>query len=382
MGQPPAANRRLMRMGRRPKIALFAIFGIVAGVVLLEVLLRAVSYIPMSSPAYIYDPDVDFRLRPRVGTDEGGFNNLRDRDSPAPPTKTLMFVGDSFTFGTYPAPDVFPAMVGDLLRGDSHDIAALNLGVPGTGPRTYVKIIRRYVPVHRPAVVVVTLFLGNDVGESHPDRQIRLWLGQPGNLVNPLRIGAGGAFFMVTSVADKLFRMAELWWFTITRPAPRLSEDPLEANRRSPTFPRASMLRIEHRQLAASRRRPSAFIRDGFDGLYVKITEMAAECRRHDATLFIVLAPSEAQVNPDLRRRVAMAFGVSEQAYDPARPIRLIARLLSEQRIGFVDLLPVFAGQDGVRLYNRLDPHWNRRGNAVAAQAIAAALAPLLEGAQ
>lgn len=62
---------------------------------------------------------------------------------------------------------------------------------------------------------------------------------------------------------------------------------------------------------------------------------------------------------------------------DPA-PARRVGEALAARGIPFVDLTPALAAAGPVRVYNRGDTHWNRRGNAIAAATIADALKPLL----
>lgn len=72
---------------------------------------------------------------------------------------TVAILGDSFTWGAtaIPLSRSFP----DMLRTEGYQIH--NLGIPGTGPLQYRKVAEAYLPRLKPDVVIVALYLGNDI---------------------------------------------------------------------------------------------------------------------------------------------------------------------------------------------------------------------------
>jgi lysophospholipase L1-like esterase len=84
----------------------------------------------------------------------------------------------------------------------------------------------------------------------------------------------------------------------------------------------------------------------------------------------IVLAPSEFQVNPNLRSTVLACLGKNISDYDTEIPQRFIKNILEMENIPYVDLLPTFSKQDSRITYQNLDTHWNATGNKMAAEAI------------
>jgi len=71
---------------------------------------------------------------------------------------------------------------------------------------------------------------------------------------------------------------------------------------------------------------------------------------------------------------VAARDAFAEQ-FDWGQPSRLLTHALEEADIEVVDLLPAIAdAAQRERVYKRNDTHWNLKGNAVAAEAIARAL--------
>ena len=67
----------------------------------------------------------------------------------------------------------------------------VNLGVPSTGPQEYLAMIRRRALPMRPEWVVVTLFVGNDIRQAHPDYRTLVYLGGARHLHHPLPVRNG-----------------------------------------------------------------------------------------------------------------------------------------------------------------------------------------------
>jgi len=85
----------------------------------------------------------------------------------------------------------------------------------------------------------------------------------------------------------------------------------------------------------------------------------------------VVLAPDELPVNLLLRHQLMRRYGMNPGGYDFERPQRVLMEYLQSQRIKGLDLLSDFVEAAKVRtLYLRNDSHWNKGGNALAAQEI------------
>lgn len=342
-----------------------------------EVSLRLASLIPLPSAPYIPDDETGFKLRPSEITDADGFNNPHTEADPAPARvtapDTVAFVGDSFAFGTYAAEAVFPALVSSDLASEGLATRAVNLGIPGAGPDTYVRVMRAYLPRLKPVAVVATVYLGNDIEQGDPRRPTKLWLG---------RIDSYGPAFsidpndlMVVAVAGKLFRLAEEAWYA--RYA-SVAPDPEEADRHSMAFSDQALLRVRWRELKAARIEPDASIARGYDGLAAHLGEMAVLARQDGVKFLVVLTPSRVELDGELPARTVETFGGDPKDFDGALPARRVGEALAARGIPYVDLTPALAAAGPERVYNRGDTHWNRRGNAIAASVIAEVLKPLL----
>jgi hypothetical protein len=74
--------------------------------------------------------------------------------------KTLMIIGDSYTEGC--CPDSVSHSFPDLL-GKNEKYGVLNMGVAGTDLLQYELVARRYVPELKPDLVMVVVYIGNDI---------------------------------------------------------------------------------------------------------------------------------------------------------------------------------------------------------------------------
>ena len=83
------------------------------------------------------------------------------------------------------------------------------------------------------------------------------------------------------------------------------------------------------------------------------------------------------EVDQTLVEEVLSANGTRREDYDFDRPQRALGRTLGSAGIEVLDLLPVFRRASvGDTPYRPQDTHWNRRGNELAATALAEVLAP------
>mgnify|MGYP002152693847 FL=1 len=120
---------------------------------------------------FAYDPDLGWRLQPgwsgrhrhhdfdvayKIGANgfRGNFRAARTR---------VAIVGDSFTFG-------FGAGVGqtfpELLDQMDPDRAVMNFGVPGYSTNQEVLLIEEVLPAYKPDLVLLVVYLGNDIADN------------------------------------------------------------------------------------------------------------------------------------------------------------------------------------------------------------------------
>lgn len=107
---------------------------------------------------YFTDSDGIFKCRPGQGINSDGFRSVEFKYLDTSVTKILL-LGNSFTWGASAKPK--KNCFADLLQDYGYRI--YNSGIPATDPLQYAKIAKKYIPLLRPDVTAVMLYLGNDI---------------------------------------------------------------------------------------------------------------------------------------------------------------------------------------------------------------------------
>jgi hypothetical protein len=337
--------------------------------VAIEIAMRVAPWIP---EYVVADANLGWRLRPGVSGWTDGENIVRvainasgwfDRDhalAKAPGTLRIALVGDSFlsafnlpfekSFTPY-----FERALTKCLAPQGRRIEALNFGVPGYGTAQELQAYRFEVRRYRPDMVVLMMYLGNDIINNHP-------------------------------------------------PTEPPSADPAPAPRSSlPIYQRVRLFATDHSLLAALAYRayadrkngpdaPSGEIRqdliyrapadaDGIEAWRATetlLTTMAAEVAADGAAFRLVVLPTSEQVDPDAhaRRATATRFGVESLSYAETR----LQALASAHGIPTVVLrqeLTEYGERTKTNLYGGYTSavpagrgHWNETGNRIAAAAV------------
>jgi hypothetical protein len=201
----------------------------------------------------------------------------------------------------------------------------------------------------RPDLVLVNLFVGNDLESREPRWHERSYLATVGRSL--WRLGqAPGIVFLPAgdgSVYDDN--------------APGMNPDTFMEVQ----VDRSWIYERDSPQVNAAVARAAGFVVRMRD-----LTEAA------DADLLVALLPDETQINADLRARVVAARELFATQFDWEQPNRLLAQALADEHIDVLDLLPALSGAAArERVYKPADTHWNLAGNRVAAETLARALA-------
>ncbi len=292
--------------------------------------------------------------------------------------RLVTVVGDSFGVGVVPQPFHYTTVAEGHLPGTEFYSAA----VIAAGPAEYDALIRDELRADEPDLLLVALFVGNDIEEASRfdpawpflrsllDRRSLRLVTLTERLV---RVGAErersqGQQPMASiqgegaePVADRRESLARFPW---------LDDPDLER----PTLSRTTFLEVEKRRacFACDPRAP-----ERYEPLFRALQAIRASA---DGIPFgVVLIPDEFQVED----AVWAALDASDLERD--LPQARIGAWLAAQGIPALDLLPTFRafapGADGSRhLYHVQDTHWNRRGNALAGAELAAFARRLLDG--
>jgi len=324
-----------------------------------------------------------FRLPPGSIYFGAPVNSQGFYDGEPPATRPLVVsIGDSFGFGIVPHAYHFTTVAERAQPG----VSVYNMGIAAIGPPEYRWLLEREAMPLRPDAVVVMLFLGNDIGQANPspgplqlllDRDNLLLFQAPRRLARVhderrrQEAEAGMDGEGATSLKTKAYRDERLTGDAVVQAFPWLEDPALEP----PSYSAERFLEIESRVASMTCAGPAPRMFAEFTAELARIRAVA-----RGTPLLFVLIPDEMQVNDDLWGEV---LARSEEPLDRDLAQRAVGAWLSREGIPYLDLLPAMRAApplaDGRRhLYHLRNTHWNARGNRVAGEEIARAIAPLL----
>jgi len=276
-------------------------------------------------------------------------------------------LADSFGAGIVPYSENFTTVMErelkEMLLGRTDRVAINNFGVPGIGMLEYWYLLRTEVEPLKPSLVVLCIFVGNDIeGFARNSRgRFRIqdwWLFRvPQRLVllnqeNMLpRVSLGSE--NIPSVPS------------IDHPASTLEQ---------PTYSRQSFDRIELERIQICRT-DDPVMNARYEAFWAALDQFV---ERLGESLVIAVIPDEFQVNDDLYSRL-MARVDQTVNFDRYLPQRWISQYCESRDVKLIDLLPKLQEAELIQsAYHLQDTHWNTWGNQVAGRAIAEELTQIL----
>ncbi len=307
-----------------------------------------------------------------------------DTEPAASPGRRVVTVGDSFSYGVVPWPRHFTTVAEERLDG----VDVYNMGRPTLGPREYLHLVEHEVPDLDPDVVVVNVFVGNDVNQARNrdswDGGAWVWL-DPGRWLVVLAATRWGAV-SGQAVAEEDVPVAStgerVGW---AAGDPRIDELVARAGDEwpwldDPALERTMMTPETFLGVETTRaRRTCSGLTVGYDMLLDLLDETRAAAA--PARFAVMIIPDEFQVEEALWDDIVA--NTPGEALRRLQAQELLVPALTERGVPVLDLLPVLRAEptdaEGRRrLYHLRDTHLNARGNRVAGEALAAFLDGLL----
>jgi hypothetical protein len=384
----PAADRLAVPDGRTwsggpvwravGTLALFALSSAIA-LAVTEVLIRIVA--PQQLVALrpdVWQPadTVGWRFRPNLNTtintgertvhvftDRDGFRVGRAGRSDA--ATRVLLLGDSFMAALQVE---FEQSLAGLLEQRlparaGAPVAIRNTGQAGWDPPQYFFQARSLLGRDHFALVVVAVYLGNDIVSRRPDRVPPRVPVETYRLRLPRRFtGAEFTTALLRPLNDVLEQRSHAFIFAksrlhgvLMRMGLTADDVPEEVLRKEATSPRW----------------------DVTADILADIAGLAA--LRGTPTLF-VLIPAPLQVEPAVFRENVQGFGLDSSQFDLDQPTRLLRTRLEARGLPVVDVLPAFreADRNGPRLYGTVDQHLSPRGHEVLERLVEPRIAALL----
>lgn len=253
-------------------------------------------------------------------------------------------LGDSFAVGPVVA---FADNFLTQLPGQVAGLEVLNFGVSGAGPREYAMILDQDVWPTQPDLVLVNLFVGNDITETLPTARY----------LDPRQ----SALYLLMTRSWRLYREHQ------QRPAPANPNPRPDGG----TLSESTYREVEARRLGICCRKPLAGMERKWQRALDDLNRIVRACRRRSVPLGVVLIPDEFQVDPEVLALALNEAGWKDSEIDLTLPQRRLSAFFAERSVPCLDLLPAFrrAGITG-SLYAVRDTHWNAVGNSLAARQI------------
>lgn len=262
-----------------------------------------------------------------------------------PGVRRLAVLGDSFAVGpAVPFADNFLT----LLETRLPDVEVYNFGISSTGPREYQAVLQEDVWQFRPDMVVVCVFIGNDITES---------LATPRGL--SLR---GHALYLFLNRAGRLIHERA------RQPVLSIASSPDQFPR--PALAEATFREIEARRLAVCQFPPPPGMEKKWQQALFHLERIVTDCKNQKVPVGIVLIPDEFQVNPSVLDVALNDARLGRGDVDLHLPQERLRTFCTDRDAACLDLLPIFEGIPDT--YALRDTHWNVRGNRLAAKEMAA----------
>jgi len=324
------------------------------------VALRPDVWQPADSIGWTFRPNLNTIVntgeRPvHVFTDANGFRVGRSGAGTAR-TRALL-IGDSFMAALQVEYEQsFAGLLEQRLPGRiGSPFAIRNTGQAGWDPPQYLIQARRMLDRDTFALVIVSVYLGNDIVTRWPSHIPPLTPVETYRFRLPHRFSAAEFVAAVLRPTnDILKRHSHAFIFFKSRLHTTLMRLGLAAVDFPEEFQR-SEARSGRWDLTA--------------GILADIADMAA--RRGIPTLF-VLVPAPFQVEPDVFQAYLRGFRVDASRFDLDQPTRFMKERLEARGLEVIDVLPAFRAADarGPKLYGTIDPHLTPRGHDVLEQLV------------
>lgn len=333
-------------------------FNVALTLVVAEFSLRVLAF--LSGSSFLAGASLDaYRLTP--GRDYGGglrgnrlgYPGEEFRQEKRADVYRIVALGDSFAVGpAVPFADNYLTLIQADLR--SPDLTSLspfrtevyNFGVSGAGPREYYTILKEHALAFQPDLVLVSLFVGNDITES---------LATPRGL-DPRR-------HYLYLLFDRGLRLLKERWRRGDE-GQRSIEDRLTAGALAP----ATFREVEARRLAVCLDPEPPGLERKWQRALGYLDRIVTDCQRQHVPVACVLIPDEFQVNPNVLADALQGTQTDVHSVDLERPQRRLLAFFAERRVPCLDLLPTF--QEVPNTYQPRDTHWNVHGNRLAAETI------------
>jgi lysophospholipase L1-like esterase len=331
----------------------------------LEVALRVFRPVFWSGGPFVQDPIIAFRATSDPEANSLGLRDVEFRREKPPGTYRIVGLGDSMAngFGVPRAQNYHKVLEQLLSAGGGRRVEALNFGVNGMGPQDELRLLERAGLAYAPDLVLLSFYVGNDFSDNPPGTDRFVLNGLPITVRRPEILGGlppGGSYLSIYLQTIVRPLENELWKWR---------------ERRAPGGEPGGALSHE-RYLGTKAGEMLGWQRladPAFAGTVAHVQRLLLRMRdlsrSRGAEFLLLVLPSQAQVEDDVRSQVLTHY---HQTPDPAtveRPQRLLREFAAEHGIRLLDPLADFRAR-GAGLYLPGDVHFNQAGHRLVAEVL------------
>jgi hypothetical protein len=327
-----------------------------------------------------------------IRTNSRGFRDREHRLRKPKEVRRIAVIGDSFVWGSgVQASETFPRRLEQALNGDSAggrsaspSIEVLSFGVSGTGPVHYLKLYRGAVRPYRPDLVIVSVYVGNDLRDALKESQarsprfaLRALIASVARPWQPAANAGGWSPFG----AESPMEMANLLHDARERGIPADSIRKRLARLPEPLVADAIAMRSNPCNMAEALLDPDGIrnnlladddeIRRAWPIVDRAITDLDREVRRTGGRMILLLIPASAQINRIYWRYSSeIGFLLDDRLLSESPVQDHLSELAASRGIECVELLPAFRSRHDQILYFIQDGHWTPEGHRLAAKVL------------
>jgi peptidoglycan/LPS O-acetylase OafA/YrhL len=315
---------------------------------------------PHTTYGWRLKPSSSFQLRwqdydYRIYTNALGFQGPAYAKEKSPDRLRIMVIGDAFTSAEGVDTDAaWPRLLVEDLEAfiPGEHVEVFNFAVTGYGPNQYAAVLKEYVPVYRPDIILIGFFVNDFEDVLISDDQFRASIG----FGNSDPEGIYSIFSL-----QHLKRFIRLQMLGPVE----------EFVRREPN--ELGYFLGNFAQFERDREEEMLYGRHLVEERMVQVTELAD---RFSARLLLIEIPASIQVcsAEDLAYFPKYIDLEDETRFDLNRPQQMISEIAVEYSIMTLDLAPVLQVAPNGCVYQQHNMHWTEEGHQIAAAEVAAYL--------
>lgn len=278
-----------------------------------------------------------------------------------PGTKRILFIGDSFTMGwAVEEEEAFPRLVEKMLTSKipNQKIETINAGFTAAGPSGYYLYYKNFTQTIKPDIVVINLYLGNDITSRLDVDWIKKdkkglpevvrskisyidFYGQLRRKDEPIK-------YQIPILNES---HAFVFFMDRLTPLPKVKTET------EVITPFVCLFKRQCHDLEKAKQEVATLL-----------IEMQKIARSRNQQMIIAILPVEFQIYDQARPKYGIPIPLSTR--EKQIPNEYFHELFSKHNINYIDLLPDFLDYGNTRTYFSYDDHWNQLGHYIAAEAI------------